>query len=370
MPCFFVSLEALYWWVKPAPSPGPLVTSGSAADPIPGAIGQPGTSVLLGNGNINFPGMSGFRLTVGGWIDNDNKFGVEASGFILENGVNNYFNNSSSVLAVPINVVGPTFPNGQNVVPINSPVAQANPLNAGSANAGVAAVPTTGPYTGSVGVAFASQLWGAEINGYYNLFRQCGWSVDALVGFRFLNLQESTTINASSTDAGTGIVSTWNDRFAAGNDFYGGQIGLRTEYNYCKWTLTGTLKAAFGVNVESLNVSGSSTQTVAGTTTTFPGSGIFAQPSNVGTYHTNAFSFVPSLNVKVAYDLTPNIRLFAGYDFLYWTNVIRGTNQIDGTINPSQTYGGTLVGPANPAPMFNQSNFYAQGVSAGLMFRY
>jgi hypothetical protein len=368
-PClrFWLSAEYLYWWVKSTPTPLPLVTTGSAADPIPGAIGQPHTSVLFGGGDMSYPGMSGFRLTFGGWIDNDNKFGLEGSGFILENGVVNYSNNGSAVLAVPITVVGPTFPNGRNTVPLSNPGAQLNPLNAGSSNP--AAMATVGPYTGNISAALASQIWGAELNGYYNLFRHSGWTLDVLGGARYLNLTESLSINANSTDTTLAITNNYNDNFQTVNQFIGGQVGLRATGRYGCWTIDGTIKAAFGVNLETLTVNGATNQTSAAGTTTYAG-GIFAQSSNIGTTHQTAYSFVPSANLKIGYDLSPNARVFLGYDMLYWMNVARASNQLDGNINPSQAYGGTLTGANNPATMFNHSNYFAQGVSAGIMFSY
>jgi hypothetical protein len=370
----WLSLEYLYWWAKAAPSTVPLATSGSPADAIPGAIGQPHTSVLVGGSDINLSGANGFRLTIGGWLDSDNKFGLEASGFILENAVTNYNYSSGSVLAVPINVNGGTFANGPNAVPLINPnTPTLNPLNSGSTNP--AAIPTMGPYIGSINIAIASQLYGGEFNAYYNLFRcpaHCGGlgaSVDVLGGFRFLSLQESMSSTAVSTDTTLGVTNTYNDSFQASNMFYGGQLGVRADFTYWGFSLSGSLKAAFGINNETVSVNGSTIQNGPGGTSTYAG-GIFTQPSNIGSQHQTNYSFVPQINLKIGYDLTPNVRVFAGYDFLYWTNVVRATNQMDGTINPSQAYGGTLTGTPSPAPIFNQSNYYAQGFSAGVLFRY
>ena len=52
--------------------------------------------------------------------------------------------------------------------------------------------------------------------------------------------------------------------------------------------------------------------------------------------------------------------------------VVRPGNQIDRNINTSQNafYGtGILTGPASPAPLFNRTDFWAQGVNFGLQFR-
>src|SRR5438132_527200 len=64
---FWVSAEYLYWWTKGMHVP-PLVTAGSATDTIPGALGQPGTRVLLG-GDIDSEGHSGARFSAGFWLN-------------------------------------------------------------------------------------------------------------------------------------------------------------------------------------------------------------------------------------------------------------------------------------------------------------
>src|SRR5262245_9985124 len=53
-PRLWVSAEYLLWWIKDGPFPVPLATTGSATDPTPGALGQPGTTVLFGGSNVDF----------------------------------------------------------------------------------------------------------------------------------------------------------------------------------------------------------------------------------------------------------------------------------------------------------------------------
>ncbi|HTI52278.1 MAG TPA: BBP7 family outer membrane beta-barrel protein, partial [Planctomycetaceae bacterium] len=69
-PRVWLRAEALYWWTKSSPLPASLVTSGSAADAVPGALGQPGTSVLIGDENIGISGRGGGRFTLGFALDN------------------------------------------------------------------------------------------------------------------------------------------------------------------------------------------------------------------------------------------------------------------------------------------------------------
>ncbi len=88
-PRFWARSEYLQWWVKDAPLPVPIVTTGNPNVGFPtlntaGGIGQPLTQILLGNQNLDFGSFSGMRFTLGGWIDDDRVIGVEVSGFMLE----------------------------------------------------------------------------------------------------------------------------------------------------------------------------------------------------------------------------------------------------------------------------------------------
>src|SRR5262245_38160655 len=80
----WVEAEYLLWWVMGGPLPIPLVTRGSAADAIPGALGQPTTQILYGNQSDNFGAFSGARLKAGMWLDADRQWAFEVGGFVLE----------------------------------------------------------------------------------------------------------------------------------------------------------------------------------------------------------------------------------------------------------------------------------------------
>jgi hypothetical protein len=58
---------------------------------------------------------------------------------------------------------------------------------------------------------------------------------------------------------------------------------------------------------------------------------------------------------------------------MYWNNVVRPGSQINNNINLSQSQSlgtGSLSGPATPAPLFNRTDFWAQGLTLGLEFRF
>jgi hypothetical protein len=87
--------------------------------------------------------------------------------------------------------------------------------------------------------------------------------------------------------------------------------------------------------------------------------GIFAQPSNMGTFRRNEFSIVSEVGVRVGYQVTDYMRALVGYDFLYWMNVARPGEQID-----------RALGGGRPVFAFRSSDFWTHGLTAGLELRY
>ena len=76
--------------------------------------------------------------------------------------------------------------------------------------------------------------------------------------------------------------------------------------------------------------------------------------------------------MRVAYQVTPRVRALVGYDFLYWTSVVRPGGQIDTAINPGllPPVMTPLTGPIRPVPVPATNDIWVHGVSMGLEFRY
>jgi hypothetical protein len=55
----WLSTDYLLWWVRKGPVNTPLLTTGSAQDALPGAVGQSGTQVLFGDRPLGFGASSG-----------------------------------------------------------------------------------------------------------------------------------------------------------------------------------------------------------------------------------------------------------------------------------------------------------------------
>jgi len=372
-PSFWVNADYLMWWVKQAPSSNPLVVTGPATDQFPGALDQPHTQVLYGNQNINFNMFSGLRLSAGMW-SKDQRFGFEMSGFSLQqNSASSTFSgNASGQPFIGIPFINARTGN-ENVYFVSQNFADPN---------------LTAMMTGSVNIRSTSELWGWEANGLWNYYRSSMVNASLVAGFKSMRLNESLQINESLRNLSPGgaltfggatvdpsqSVSTY-DQFSTQNTFYGGQLGTRLHFEYNRFSLDLTGKAALGVSQEVVNIAGGSAlQNITGTTiSTLPG-GVFAQTSNIGSYSQNKFAVVPEGNVNLNYAVTDWCVLRAGYTFIYWSSVVRPGNQLDRSINPGlvptdATY--PSGGPSHPAFTSGQtSTFWTQGINFGLELRF
>ena len=79
---------------------------------------------------------------------------------------------------------------------------------------------------------------------------------------------------------------------------------------------------------------------------------------------------VPEVGINLGYQFTNHIRGFIGYNFLYWSNVVRPGNQIDQAVNPNLIPPSIPGGPSRPTFDFHGSDFWAQGINFGLDIRW
>jgi hypothetical protein len=368
---FEFSAEYLLWWTRGNRLP-PLVTTGPVEVPeaVRGALGAPGTVLLFGNTDAYDETRSGGRFTVGYWHDPTHCLGLEASFFFLQESNTNFGASSDQfpVLARP-------FFN----------------LNFGIQTSELLATPLNGflDLRGRVDIDASSRLWGAEINAKRALcILPCSpWRFEVLGGFRYLDLEENLSITEQSVslaavpdfpvfDVGNQLRIT--DSFDTHNRFYGGQVGGRVEWRRGPWAVEGRAKVALGVTHQEVDINGSLTVSpVSAPPQVFTG-GLLALSSNIGSYSRERFSVVPEVGVKVYYQLTPEVRVFGGYDFLLWTNVARPGDQVDTNVDlnllPTQpASGGTvpnLTGRTGPLFPFRDTTYWAQGINVGVEVRY
>jgi hypothetical protein len=324
------------------------LTAGSLGDPIPGALGLPGTVVLFGGSRVGEGDRSGGRFMLGHWFDEDHTCGIEGGYFFLGSRTDSFTATSfgSPILARPF-------------------------VDAITGTETTELVAGPGALAGTFTASLRSSLWGAEGNLRSNLWCGCNWFVDGIIGFRALGLNEDLNISENLLVLrGAGGTFQVSDQFNVHNNFYGGQLGLVSEWRRGRWSLDLKSKIALGSTHQVAQIDGA---TVIGSPTTgvsaFPG-GLLAQTTNIGRYSRDVFTWAPEMGINLGYQFTPHLRGYVGYNFLYWSSVLRPGNQIDRAVNPNLLAPAIPGGPARPAFTFNGSDFWAQGVNFGLEFRY
>jgi hypothetical protein len=361
--------EFLLWWIKPGPNPTPLATNGDLADPVPGGFGQPGTTaVLLGGQNLNYNPAAGMRFSGGYWFGDAARWGLDASIFFLND------------QTLHRGVISDDGGNPGIYRPVND-------VNFGE-TALFVAVP--GMASGAILVSSRSELWGADLNGLYRLVQRDSWNFNVLAGFKFLDLHETLNISAFTNDfagvlpgpftgdkaevPGTNVLVF--DGFQTRNQFYGGQVGFQTSWAFApRWYLSARAQVGLGETHQTINISGSTVQDQPGIGVAAVPAGALATASNSGHFTHDAFSVVPEAQLKVGYQFSRYFSGFIGYNFLYWSNVVRAGNEISRTVDlqgvpTSGVFNPAVVTTAPAPPSFVQTGFWAQGINFGLQFSY
>jgi hypothetical protein len=345
-------VEWLGWFSRgrntpPLVTTSPLGTPVSGPLPIAGAIG-PGlpTTVVYGNDPIGTNLRNGGRLTYS-HLFND---GITSGTFRfwgIEDG--------SATFAVN---------QGQQAI-IGLPF---NDTLLGVPSAYLAAHPdlTT---SGDVRILSKNDIIGADAWVSRNWYSDGYSSIDVLGGYQFARLDDSIAIATNSLTGPNATIpnttiSTF-DSFRTQNEFHGGSFGVLAKSYRGPVTLEGLFKLAAGNQRERVTISGNST--VSGLTT--PG-GIYTQLTNIGSVQQNHFVFIPEINTNLVYSVNQNWRLICGYTFIYWSRAALAGNQIDTNVNSSQFFNGNLQGSATPAPKFQRTDFWVQGISIGTEYRW
>jgi hypothetical protein len=360
----WLGAEYLLWTTKGNNLP-PLATAAPAgtARGVAGTIGGPGTTTLIGGRNYNTDWRSGFRVYGGAWLDQGQRFGVSGDYFFLGNSTTREVAGSDGSQIV-------TRPFTNNVV-----------RNADGTFTPVAAFPDTelvsfpNVLAGQIAVTTQSEFTGAGVNGIVNLAcSPCG-RLDFLIGYRYLNLNDTLYIREDlrglpgSANAGAAFVV--EDRFRTENHFNGVNLGLAWERRFDRFFVNVLGSVALGNTHTIVDIDGATTITDAAGNSQKSAGGLLAQPSNIGRYSLNKFAVVPEVGVKLGAQLTDHLRVYVGYNFIYWSNVVRTGDVIDTRVNASQLPPRTNVtGELFPKFEPRYTDFWAHGVSFGVQFRY
>lgn len=127
------------------------------------------------------------------------------------------------------------------------------------------------------------------------------------------------------------------------------------------------MRVAVGNNQQELSID-SATTTNAGTAL----GGLYALRSNIGSVERDEFVLVPELGLKLGVRVRNHLHFTIGYSVLYFPNVIRAAEQIDTDLNPNLIPPEItpLVGVARPRVLWQQSDYFAQGLTLGGELQY
>ncbi len=368
---FWFDTDYLLWWTKRQAVPSPLVTTGPANNPKGlGLFGQSDTTVLFGDHSQNYDTLNGLHFDAGMWLDREHRWGVEGSYFVLERGASSFAANS--------NANGNFGPGGNNVL--------AQPLvNAQNGQEFTEVISAPGAFTGGVTGSTHSRLQGWELNALANAYRSTGFSIDLILGFRALDLDEDLQLSTTFTSISPNLPLTFQgqpvaegdsestfDRFGTQNHFYGPQFGGKMEWTSDRFSFSLMGKLAMGVSQEVVQADGTSSLIAPGSTMTVPG-GVLVQSTNSGRSYHEDFAVVPEVGITVGYQFNDHLEAHVGYSFLYWDEVVRPGNQIDRVVDPALIptdpgFGNSTTN--RPAVQFNRTDYWAHGFDLGLGFRY
>jgi hypothetical protein len=318
--------DYLLWWIKDGPLPVPLATRGGSFAPN-FLIGTAGTDVILGGKDQDFGTFAGGRISHGRWFGSEQTFGVDISAFLLE---------SRSVFGL-----------------IGSDAAGSPTLSRpliGSPSGFVISSP--GSFSGGLAFAMHSEFFGGDGNLRLRLANSDDFQLQLLGGLRYHALVERLTDHQQLNLIALGNPPPdiiLGDRFYTINMFFGCQVGAEAEFHQGNLFVDVSGKLALGDSWQRLQASDF---------------GLLAAPSRT---EQNRFAVVPEVEVDLGYQLTSCLRGFIGYNFLYWSSVLRPGDQIAPLAN--LTFSGAQFKGTHPTAL-HPSSFWAQGLSFGVEVRF
>jgi hypothetical protein len=350
---FVADVEFLVRWFKPVCEAPAVLTIGNPADAVPGALGQPGTRAVIGQGHkFEFGATPGVQVTVG-WDRGDRAIGLQVSGFILEQAASGQ-HYAADPSGAPNTYLAYRAPDNRN---------QALPFTIPGVVTG-----------GSVSVG-STKLWGAGGDLVVPFTIDRGDSTfygRFLVGGRYLDLTDRVRVtNALRLVADPSAFAVGADQFGTRNQFAGPQVGTTLGLGWGRWSLEYTTKLAAGMTHQVRTIAGS--PLVAGSVSSpllVPGP-LLALPSNVGRDTSSRVTLVPEVGIKTQWAVNSWCSLSLGYSLLYWNKVLCPGDQMSPFANVTQLpFRGPAAGSPDPRPLFVQTDYFAQGLDFGIRFVY
>ena len=350
MPKLWFEANYLHWWTNGAAAPALASTSPSGtAQNVAGVL--PDASVLYGNDDILDGSNSGARFTLGMWLNAEQLTSIQISYLYFDE--DEAFASSgtdSGILARPFFNVSLDAEDSRLIEFPNL-------------------------VTGSLSIQSSSELSSFEI--LLKRRRSTGFGnsrSEFLFGYRRADLNDFLRINETTTSLANPTLDTQFalfDEFQTDNEFHGAQFGISFDGPQIDcWSTNLLAKVALGNTTSRYTAVGQTVTTTATGDTSSVGSGLLVQDSNSGTVYDDEFSTVTELGISFRRQYECGWSINLGYTFFHWSEVARAVEQIDRRVNETQIPPNTLVGEALPARLLNRSDFWAQGISVGIEYRF
>jgi hypothetical protein len=348
------SSEFLFWSARGVNLP-PLVTTGPAAagTGAAGFIGRMDTAVLYGGNQTLTQMRPGFRIETGMYFGESQTYGASVRYYNLGAAAEEFVGGSD----------GTTLVNVPQFLPVNG-------------------VPTqTGTYVGFPGTSFGAvavrvhtDFQGGDAVLRRRLWAEDGVQIAGFAGYRFLHLADTLSnvwfVNSAGFIPALTPNTQGEDGYRSRNRFHGLDLGLAAGGRQGCWSFEATARVATGVTVAEMDVTRTRTSAVGSTVVTpaLAAQGAANASASVGattptpnpnvltatTYRTAYFGVVPEVGAKVGWYPWNNLRVTAGYTFLYWSDVRRAPEQY----------------VLSPDPGHTSTGMWVQGFNLGVELRY
>ena len=189
-----------------------------------------------------------------------------------------------------------------------------------------------------------------------------------MVGPRFLSLRESLFVEEFVSQFGVDTLNRLQDSFDTDNTFLGGEVGVEIKRQRNNFYWRTNARIAIGATHQELRVNGTTLRQQGGNEAVlFPG-GLLAQRTNSGKWQRNQFSVVPQSEIEVGWRTKGGWEISLGYNFMYWSQVLRVTDQVDRNLNPNLLPPelANFSGAGSPAPRLLEDSYLAHGLSFGI----
>ncbi|HEY1192093.1 MAG TPA: BBP7 family outer membrane beta-barrel protein [Gemmata sp.] len=258
-------------------------------------------------------------LVLGHWFGDGNINGAEAS-FFVRSAETTFAGYAPGMLVL--------FPQGTDrapqIIPFPAPMAEL--------------------FAGTFPVTLSTFYTTVDVNYRRRLYCDDRARLDALIGYRFADLQDQLYIGEYHDGSG----DYKRNRASVSNPFHGAQIGLAGEYrSEDGWYAAGSAKVAFGAVAPDVTASGLFLGAEGRLWDAFQRLNALRVPTE------SEFAVLPTVNLTVGRQINPRTRVYGGYSFQYLSRVGR----LGDALNPA----------ANALAL---TDFWVQSVNLGVEVRY